>query len=576
MKIKNSLTFQLGTIIAGILIVMITITSIATYITAYDKLYEAAGIEAYGCANITTGLIDPVLLGKALKGDDSAKNEISSTLNWTTEHKGIFESQYILDLNGNIIALDDNLAENGFKPGDSFYIDQEAINMLLEMGHPTYSESYEFGGMKRLSGYAPIYEEHDSTKEIVAISVIDFDANIVTERTWDVVSKGIIYSFIPLLLASLVTTYLIRRKTKPISDLINQAKEIADGNLMVEETVVKSHDEVGDLSNTLNQMTKNLQQMISTMRHTSHQLNKNANQTATSLGDMHKAINGVTNNIDEVSMAVSEGTEHASNVSNYLITLANDLQSVKEKADFTVENSNKTMDIAKQGEHRAKEISDDMKRIRTGSEEVGQSIQQLVDAATKIQTITSAIANIASQTNLLALNASIEAARAGEHGKGFAVVADEVRKLAEQSNEEVSKVDELVKEIMEKIGAVMISSSENEKFIEKGEETVELTVCSLRDISKAVNETVEEITLISKLMNDETAKSNEIVELVQALTQSIIEIDHTMTNITAATQETNSNIEEVSQYSNGTIEMANQLEQYVQTFKVDQDDIEKR
>ena len=41
------------------MIAMLAITSIATYKTAYDKLYDAAGIEAYGCANITTGLIRP-------------------------------------------------------------------------------------------------------------------------------------------------------------------------------------------------------------------------------------------------------------------------------------------------------------------------------------------------------------------------------------------------------------------------------------------------------------------------------------------------------------------------------------
>lgn len=568
MKLKNTLTFQLGTIIAGILIVMITITSVSTYITAYDKLYEAAGVEAYGCANITTGLIDPVMLEKALAGDEEAKIQLGNLLNWTTEHKSIFDSQYILDLNGNIIALDANLAKKGFAPGDSFYIDEEAIGMLLEMNHPTYSKSYYFGGMDRLSGYAPIYKDHDPTKEIIAINVIDFDANIVKERTWDVVSQGILYSLIPVLLASLVTAYLIRRKTKPISKLIYQAKEIADGNLMVEETIVKSHDEVGDLSKTLNQMTKNLQQMLSTMGHTSYQLNDNAKKTANSLTEMNEAIYEVSASIDEVSVAVSNGSQHAENVSDYLVTLADDLQNVKEKADLSVENSNKTMEIALQGEARANEIRGDMERIRSGSEEVGRSIQQLVEEAKKIQMITSTIANIASQTNLLALNASIEAARAGENGKGFAVVAEEVRQLAEQSNEEVGKVETLVKDIMERISDVMISSSENAKYIEKGEATVQLTAQSLNNISKAVNETVEEIKMISNLMTEETEKSKTIVQLVHELTQSLQEIDQTMLSITAAAQETNSNIEVVSTYSNETTDMANRLEQYVRTFKV--------
>src|SRR5690606_33326126 len=299
------------------------------------------------------------------------------------------------------------------------------------------------------------------SKNIIAISAIDFDAKIVKDRTWDVVNKGILYSLVPMFLAALITAYLIRRKTKPISTLIHQAKEIANGNLTVEETIVTSNDEVGDLSQTLNQMMRNLQNMISTMRQTSHQLNDNANKTACSLNNMNEAVQVVTMNIDEVSVAVSEGTRHSENIATYLTTLAADLQQVKEKADRTVESSNKTMNIAVQGEMRANEIREDMERIRIGSEEAGNSIQQLVEEAKKIQTITSAISNIATQTNLLALNASIEAARAGEHGKGFAVVADEVRKLAEQSNEEVSKVDSLVKDIMEKIGDVMISSSEN-------------------------------------------------------------------------------------------------------------------
>jgi methyl-accepting chemotaxis protein len=60
-------------------------------------------------------------------------------------------------------------------------------------------------------------------------------------------------------------------------------------------------------------------------------------------------------------------------------------------------------------------------------------VSRLRDAAQDVEEFSDTIAQIANQTNLLALNATIEAARTGVHGKGFAVVADEVRKLAEQS-----------------------------------------------------------------------------------------------------------------------------------------------
>ncbi|QDP99148.1 methyl-accepting chemotaxis protein [Lysinibacillus fusiformis] len=568
MNLRNSLTFQLGTIIAGILVVMLGITSIATYITAYNKLYDAAGVEAYGCANITTGLIGPADIEKALNGDRQAMESIGNDLNWTTNHKDIFQTQYILTLDGTLLALDEHLAEKGFAPGDDFYIDEDAISMLLDMKHPTYSEPYTFGGMNRLSGYAPIFKDHDSSKEVIAISVIDFDANIVKERTWAVVRNGILISIIPMLLASIITGFLIRRKVRPISLLIEQAKQIADGNLAIQGTDVKSHDEVGDLAKTLNRMTKSLQNMILTMRSTSDSLTANAVETSNTLNEMTNTVQIVATNIGEVTTAVTEGMHHAENATGALTSLAEDLQNMKVKADNSVAISHDTMKIATEGEQRAKDINNDMALIRKGSDEVSHTVQNLVVSATKIQDITNSIAGIAAQTNLLALNASIEAARAGEHGKGFAVVAEEVRKLAEQSNQEVLEVEKLVQDIMVRIQHVITSTNDNTKYIEKGTDTVRLTAQSLSDISSAVEETVEEITGISNLMTLETVKSDHVVHMIQQLTEAIREIEETMNNITAAAQQTTASIDEVANGSNATSQMAKELHKYVETFKL--------
>ena len=568
MKLRNSLTFQLGTIIAGILVVMLGITSFATYITAYNKLYDAAGIEAYGCANITTGLIRPEDMERALRGEQAAKESIGKDLNWTTGHKDIFQTQYILTLDGTLLALDDHLAEKGFAPGDTFYMDQEAIQLLLEKKHPTYSEPYTYGGMERLSGYAPIFKDHDISKEIIAISVIDFDATIVKERTWDVVQSGILISIFPMLNASIITGFLIRRKVKPITLLIHQAKQIANGNLAVEEMKVKRNDEVGDLASTLDRMTVNLQNMIMTMRTTSITLATNADETANTLKDMSNTIQGVAHNIYEVTATVTDGLHHAENATDVLTSLAEDLQTIKVKADTSVETTRGTMKIAAQGEQLAKDINNDMTLIRKGSDMVSNTVSNLVTSATRVQAITTSIAGIAEQTNLLALNASIEAARAGEHGKGFAVVAEEVRKLAEQSNQEVLKVDQLIQEIMGHIQQVTSSTQDNTKYIEKGTKTVRLTAQSLGNISAAVSHTVEEIIEISHAMTLEAEKSDHVVQMIQQLTQSIQEIEETLNAITAAAQQTTASIDEVAYSSNETNQMAHTLEQHVKSFKL--------
>ncbi|WP_390288539.1 hypothetical protein [Ureibacillus sp. GCM10028918] len=49
----------------------------------------------------------------------------------------------------------------------------------------------------------------------------------------------------------------------------------------------------------------------------------------------------------------------------------------------------------------------------------------------------------------------------------------------------------------------MISSQENEKYIEKGNQTVQLTTDALHKIYTAVSETVAEISTISQLLSNE-------------------------------------------------------------------------
>ncbi|MCG3088836.1 methyl-accepting chemotaxis protein [Sporosarcina cyprini] len=575
MKIKQTLTFQLGAIIVGILIAMLAITSIATYKTAYEKLYDAAGIEAYGCANITTGLIFSKDIDQALAGDASTIERVGKTLNWTTEHKTIFHAQYILDLNGKIIALDDNLKADGFQAGDQFMMDEKAVAMLVDMKHPTYSEPYTFGGMKRLSGYAPIFKDHDPSKEVIAVSVIDFDASIVGDRTWDVVRNGIFISLIPMLIAAVVTIYLLRRKTRPISSMIEHAKEVASGNLAIADLPFDSRDEVGDLSRTLNQMTTNLRTMIDTMKSTSDRLMENAVNSSSTLREMEEAIQMVAHNMGDVAEGVTDGTRHAEHASSILNSLAESLQNTKDKADVTVENSNVTMSMAQEGEGRAKEISKDMTEIKASSVETNQTIQALIESAQRIQAITTSIATIASQTNLLALNASIEAARAGEHGKGFAVVAEEVRKLAEQSNAEVAEVEKLVSDITTTIHQVVSSTDASMRRIETGTGTVKMTADSLHEISNAVLGTVKDVNLISDLMTTEADKSNQVVQLIDHLKTMIYEIEEKTTNISSATEETTASIMEVASRSDETKGMAEELKKIVDQFTTRLDNPDK-
>ncbi|WP_085993323.1 methyl-accepting chemotaxis protein [Oceanobacillus senegalensis] len=323
-------------------------------------------MKAYGCANITTGLLDT--------------EDIGQKLSWTIDHKEIFEDHFIINLEGEILALDDNLKEQGFEVGDQFYIDEKAIQTLKEMKHSTYSGIYEFGGMKRISGYAPIFEDHDASKEIVAVSVIDFDAQIVTERTWNVVMDGILIGLIPLLFAATITLYLIRKKTKPISMLIERTRMIADGDITKQDIQVMSKDEVGDLARHVEEMSTNLRQVIRTIKESSDDLVENANETSTSMNEMRMALGHVSSNMEEVASSTQDGAVMTEEASSALVNLSNMIQLSSKKADTSVKSAEFTMETAEKGIQKVNEIVDQMHAIKSSSLDTKATIEKLNNA----------------------------------------------------------------------------------------------------------------------------------------------------------------------------------------------------
>lgn len=568
MNKEKSITRRLGLIIIAILVICMGIIFYSMYKTNYKEVKKAAGVEAFGCANITTALIDPSDIEKIKQGDTELAEAVGEDISWTVQHKNIFEGQYIMDLSGNLMAVDENLMEQGFDVGDEFHIDEEDLERLKVTKSPVYSDVYEYGGMKRLTGYAPVFEDHDPDNEIIAISAIDFEASILHSRTWDMIKDGFLFSVIPLLLVGIITIVLINRTIAPLKGVSTFASRVADGDLTVDPLEIKHNDEIGTLSINLNKMASNLRSVIgdvsenaSKLASTTEEVTASTEEISTSAEQNLVTYQSVQTGAEEQLTIVNQANEVLQEITTTTNEMNSRSQHLQETSQFSTEKAN-------EGDKLIKDSLQQMERMNEQSSFLTQTMNELRTKSAEINNIITIITDIAEQTNLLALNASIEAAHAGEQGKGFAVVAQEIRRLAEQSTEATHQISTLVREIQtETLGAVERTDASMDT-IKEGSAIVEEAGNTFYEIRDSITEVVTDIHEMSKTM---TTISLEVENIVNAMTNiekiSTQNVDEAL-NVISLSEEQTAGIEEMTASMETLSSMAEQLNKRTQQFKL--------
>ena len=234
---------------------------------------------------------------------------------------------------------------------------------------------------------------------------------------------------IATLLTVLFAWLLTRSITLPISQALEAAEEVAEGNL-TRPIKVDGNDEAGRLLAAMAKMQDKLRDTLQRIAGSATQLASAAEELNAVTDESARGLTQQNNEIEQAATAVNEMTSA--------------VEEVARNAVSTSEASRNATTSAGDGRDLVQETVSAIERMSGDVQATATLIGDLANESRDIGKVLDVIRGLADQTNLLALNAAIEAARAGEAGRGFAVVADEVRALAHRTQQSTSEIERMI------------------------------------------------------------------------------------------------------------------------------------
>jgi methyl-accepting chemotaxis protein len=269
-------------------------------------------------------------------------------------------------------------------------------------------------------------------------------------------------------------------------------------------------------------------------------------------GRLTQSLKDMNDSLVSIVSQVRRGTDTIASASSQIASGNMDLSSRTEEQASSLEQTAASMEqltaTVKQNAEHARQANDLARSAADVAGKGGAVVAQVVDtmgsinaSSQKISDIIGVIDGIAFQTNILALNAAVEAARAGEQGRGFAVVASEVRSLAQRSAAAAREIKVLIGNSVEQV--------------EVGARLVDQAGATMGEI-------VDSVQRVTTIMREITLASNEQTTGIEQINQAITQMDE-------VTQQNAALVEQAAAAAEALQDQAAHLSQVVSIFKLD-------
>ncbi len=340
--------------------------------------------------------------------------------------------------------------------------------------------------------------------------------------TWSVGIRLVIGSLLAMLLAVGATVWLLRSKLAPLSDLVRQAQALGGGDLSARLNV-SSHDEIGQLARSFNQMGEALSAMVEHIRRSAAEVNGRAHALSGLSSGAYEGMEQQSGEITSMAGAVEEFSATSLNI-------ADNMGSTQRLAQENAQQTHIGRESMEQASASLEQIAGALNSTATVINTLGQRSQE-------IGGIVGVITAIADQTNLLALNAAIEAARAGEQGRGFAVVADEVRNLASRTREATDEISQMINSIQQETGNAIETMEQGNRLMQEGLSRNANVASALALIDEQSRSAGEQFAAITTATQEQSSTATVLSSNLQSIAQANSEQREVVSNLALTARE---------------------------------------
>lgn len=359
-----------------------------------------------------------------------------------------------------------------------------------------------------------------------------------------------------------------RSLASPILRISDQVKRVAEGNLTLDPITVKNKDEVRTLAEGINHMTENLKRLIRQVAETSISVAASSQQLSASAEQNSKATEQIASTAQELAGGAENQVHNITKSSEAVNEMSVRVGQIASNAVLVSSTAEQTSSHAEQGNQAIQTVIKQMQSIHLIMEQMSNVIKGLGDRSLEVDSITTAISDIASQTNLLSLNAAIEAARAGEHGRGFAVVAGEVQKLAEQSASSAKEISQVITFIQDGMKDAIQTMEKASREVVQGIESVNVAGESFAKIQHSVDDVSSQVQKVSTASQQIAEGTKEVIFSITEVTKIAEITSYGTQTMAAATEEQLASMEEISSSSAALSKLAEELQTLIEQFSV--------